>query len=119
MLDALGVPAADPLAAPAAMASDLREHRQRLVAAISTGTMRVADVIVDRDLRTSQVKVLTLAEAVPGVGKVTSRRLLSALGIADGARWGELTEPAARRVVAAIEEAGAATGGGASPAAGT
>jgi hypothetical protein len=116
------------LEAPIKAAADLRTHRHDLVAAISNGTMQMADLLAADDPRTAQVKVLIFAEAVPGVGKVTSRRLLSGIGIADGTRWGELAGPVARRIVAAVEQARetraqeaqqAATAGGASPADGT
>jgi hypothetical protein len=110
VLDAPGVASAEPLAAPSAAASDLREHRRDRIAAIADGSLGVHLLLSDDDPRTAQVKVLSFAEAVPGVGKVVSRRLLAAMGIADGTRWGELTGPTAERVVDALAEAARAGG---------
>jgi hypothetical protein len=110
VLDARGVPPADPLAAAASTAAELREHRRQLAEAISAGTVSLADLRAAADPLAATVKVLTLAEAVPGVGKVASRRILADLGIADGTRWGELAPSTTDRLLAALART---TGGGA------
>ncbi len=54
--------------------------------------MSMADLLeeADSDERLGTVKVVVLAQVVPGVGKVRSRRAMARLGIAEDARWGEL-----------------------------
>lgn len=99
-----------------ATADGLRRHRQLLVDGVASGILPIAALLGPdgEDPRVGQVKVVVLAQAVPGVGKVRSRRILAALGVAEGTRWGELAPGVASAVVAGLEEA--ATAGGASPA---
>ncbi len=92
----------------AELASRLRAERAALVADIEGGTVPVDDI--GKDPRAAPVKVVVLAQAIPGVGKVRSRRVLDALAIADVARWGELTPAVEERVVAALKEAATAPG---------
>ena len=106
------------------MAARIRRDREQLVAELSDGTTGVTALIGPTpDSRAAAVKVVRLAEVVPGVGKVGSRRLLEDLGVPPEARWGELTPAAAVAVVRALEQASATTllppTGGASPAGGT
>ncbi len=86
-------------------AAALRRHRQELVAAVSTGAATLREAVA---AGAEQVKVVTLAEVVPGVGKVRSRKVLEDLGIPQATRWGELTPGSRDRLVAAIEAAGPA-----------
>jgi hypothetical protein len=106
------------------VAARIRRDREQLVAELSDGTTGVTALIgPTADPRAAAVKVVRLAEAVPGVGKVRSRRLLEDLGVPPEARWGELTPAAVLAVVRALEEASATTllppTGGASPAGAT
>ena len=48
------------------------------------------------------VKVVVLAQAVPGVGKVKSRRALDALGVPADARWGDLGAAAQAELIKAL-----------------
>ena len=94
-------------------AEDQRAERRNVLAAITRGDLVPRAFTGDR--RLDPVKVVALAEVVPGVGKVRARRLLGALGIAEGARWGDLGPEAQRRLAAALTAAvqpAAATGDG-------
>jgi hypothetical protein len=91
------------------VADELRRRRQELVEDIARGD--VAPGRWPADPRAGDVRVVVLAEAVPGVGKVRARRILDGLGLPATARWGELAPEDARRLV------GALTAGGARPAA--
>ncbi|MHB8465526.1 MAG: hypothetical protein ACYDH6_08005 [Acidimicrobiales bacterium] len=92
--------------APAQLARRLREERTALVAALAAGTVDIASLRTDPTA--APVKVVVLAQAVPGLGKVRSRRVLEALGVIDAARWGDLAPPVLDRVVAALLEAATA-----------
>jgi hypothetical protein len=101
--------------AAAEAADRMRRRRRDLVQEIADGRVELAEVVTSDDA--AAVKLVTLAEAVPGVGKVRSRRVLEVLGLQAGTRWGEIAPATAEAVVAALQHA--ATDGGASPAAGT
>jgi hypothetical protein len=101
--------------AAAEAAEDLRLRRRHLVQEIAEGRVDLADVATGDEA--AAIKLVSLAEAVPDVGKVRSRRVLDVLGLRHGTRWGELTPTTAATVVAALRQA--ATDGGASPGAGT
>lgn len=91
----------------AAIAEGIRRHRRWLVDEVAAGALAPEDLLVagQGDPRIAQVKAVVLAEAVPGVGKVLSRRALAALGVPDGTRWGELTPTMAASVVASLRQA--------------
>jgi hypothetical protein len=101
--------------AAAAVAEDLRQRRRRLVQEIAEGRVDLADVATGDDA--AAIKLISLAEAVPDVGKVRSRRVLDLLGLRHGTRWGELAPTTAESVVAALRQV--ATDDGASPTTGT
>jgi ribosomal protein S13 len=46
-----------------------------------------------------------LAQKVPGVGKVRSRRAMAELGVDEDARWGEIDEDVLRALWAAMTDA--------------
>jgi hypothetical protein len=93
---------------PADVAGRLRAERNAVVAAIADGS--VAFAALRDDARAAPVKVVVLAQAVPGVGKVRSRRVLEALGVREGARWGDLPPSVAARVIAAMDQAASGPG---------
>lgn len=74
-------------------ARSLLSHREWLIAEIEAGDMRLPDLreAEDHDSRVGTVKVVSIAQAVPGVGKLQARRTMTDLGIAPDTRWGELT----------------------------
>lgn len=91
--------------AAAAVAGQIRADREHVVAEIRAGrsTLDASTAGVEID----QVKVVVLAESVPGVGKVRARSILDSLGIEHAARWGELGD----RKGALAESLRAARGG--------
>jgi len=97
-------------AAARALASAIRSERDELVAELAGGTTGLAALVgPSPDPRAARVKVVRLAEVVPGVGKVSSRRVLEDLGVPGATRWGELSKQAALAVVRALDQAGART----------
>ena len=105
-----------PPARAALVARDLRADRARLVAGLASGQIDIGALVPPADTPAARaglvVKTVVLAEAVPHVGKVRSRRILAGLGIAAGARWGELDAPVAVTLVAALRAASTAPGPG-------
>src|SRR5579872_3687642 len=94
-------------------AAEVRARRRELVAAVAGGAVGLAELASEQGA--DEVKVVVLAEVVPGVGKVRARRVLTALGIPDGARWGDLTPERSAALAAALDEIrgdGASPGGG-------
>ncbi len=89
------------MGAPVDLADRLRRDRREVIAALSAGTASLASLDAEWRAAAAPVKVVSLVEALPGVGKVRGRRILDELGVAHSARWGELPRP----VVAALERA--------------
>jgi hypothetical protein len=85
----------------------MRSHRAWLVDSVSTGTMTIEGLFADQTLGwgSQTVRVVVLAEKVPGVGKVRARRAMQALGIGEDARWGEVDPDRLRALWAAMAEA--------------
>jgi hypothetical protein len=82
----------DTVALACSTARSLRVYRDWIIDEVTSGSMSMADLLeeADSDERLGTVKVVVLAQVVPGVGKVRSRRAMARLGIAEDARWGEL-----------------------------
>ena len=83
-------------------AARFRQARDDLVAAIANGQLAIDAVGNDR--RSGPVKVVALAQVVPGIGKVRGRRILEALGIAESTRWGELSAAQHEQLVLALTD---------------
>src|SRR6516162_5632066 len=97
------------------LAEDERAQRREVLATITRGDL--APGAFAGEHRLDPVKVVALAEVVPGVGKVRARRILATLGIAEGMRWAELGPDGQRRLAAALSGARQdRPGGGAPPA---
>jgi hypothetical protein len=92
------------------VAQDLRSQRRDVVDAITRGDL--APTGFGHDPRVAGVKVVALAQVVPGVGKVRARRILEQLAVADGLHWGELRADQQRQVAEALTTAGAPPAGG-------
>ena len=69
-------------------AAHARTVRAELKADVAAGTVDLAGVFrrADEDDVVANIKVLTLIEAIPNIGKVRSRRLLGELGISQSRR---------------------------------
>ena len=87
------------------VAERLRSQRRDIVDAITRGDLEPR-AFAD-DPRVADVKVVALAQVVPGVGKVQARRILEEIGVAGGARWGDLGADQKRRLVDALTASGA------------
>ena len=95
--------------AAATQAEHLRAVRAATVDAIRAGSLRL-DALDEGPVshEVDQVKIVVLAEAVPGVGKVRARHVLDSLAIAHGTRWGELGDRR-RDLIAALAAAASGT----------
>jgi hypothetical protein len=82
------------------IAEAARQRRASLISALASGELALADV--DDDDRASDVRVVVIAESVPGIGKVRARRALDALGVPPSTRWAELSQPQRRRLLEAL-----------------
>jgi hypothetical protein len=90
-----------------AEAQEIRRYRSWLVGEVASGAV-VLDGLFDQEdsnQHCGTVKVVVLAEQVPGVGKVRARRAMQALGIEEDARWGEVDHATLRALWAAIADA--------------
>lgn len=79
---------ADRATSAASLAGHLRAAREELVRRISDGRLDLSAGSAGEDI--DPVKVVVVAQAVPGVGKVRARQVLDRLGIDHNTRWGEL-----------------------------
>lgn len=79
---------ADPTTRATALAGHLRAAREELIRQIGTGRLDLTDASAGEDI--AAVKVVVVAQAVPGLGKVRARQVLDRLGIDHNTRWGEL-----------------------------
>ena len=93
------------MGAAAEAAEAIRASRAAILDALRSGELRLEELESDA---AAQVKVVVLAESVPGVGKVHARRRLAELGLEDSDRWGELAPAVRRRLVSALTSAGGA-----------
>jgi hypothetical protein len=87
-----------------ATAAAARERRAALVSALASGALAVGDV--DHDKRAGDVKVVVIAESVPGIGKVAARRILSTLGVPPSALWRQLSAAQRAALAAALRDGG-------------
>lgn len=77
-----------------AKAAEMRRVRAEVVDAVADGTISLSSVF-DRsadDPMMADIKILTVLESVPDVGKVRARRLLEAVGIAESDRIDQLDD---------------------------
>jgi len=86
------------------VAHEMRTTRAQLVEEILRGEVPAARL--GDDARAGDIRVVVLAQAVPGVGKVQARRILDDLGIDGATRWGELGDDVAVRLAEALTAAG-------------
>ena len=75
-------------AAALAKAAEARRVRANLKQALKAGELGLADVLVraESDDVVAMTKILTILEALPGVGKVKSRRTMASIGISESRR---------------------------------
>ena len=90
-----------------AEAMEIRQYRAWLIGEVASGAMALAGIFEQHDTepRCGMVKVVVLAEKVPGVGKVRARRAMGELGIPEDARWGEVDRAKLRELWSAMAAA--------------
>jgi S13-like protein len=67
-------------------AAESRKATSAALAELKGGAMTVADALSGEDARLARAKVVRVLLAVPGVGKVRARRLMTAAGVAETRR---------------------------------
>jgi hypothetical protein len=92
-----------------ARAQQMRLHRAWLLTEVAAGDLSIDALLDDVTMGEwcATVKVVVVAEKVPGVGKVRARRAMEQLGVAEGARWGEVDPATLRRLWSTMAEAAA------------
>jgi DNA uptake protein ComE-like DNA-binding protein len=69
-----------------AKAAEARAARAEIKARLKMGSMSLADALASDDGNVGKLKVVSLLESLPGVGKVKARRIMEDIGIADNRR---------------------------------
>lgn len=69
-----------------AKATEARAARADLRARLKMGSMSLQDALTSDDPHVARMKVVSLLESLPGVGKVKARRVMEEVGIADNRR---------------------------------
>ncbi|MGI9643961.1 MAG: integration host factor, actinobacterial type [Ilumatobacteraceae bacterium] len=67
-------------------AAEARTARAEIKARLKMGSMTLEDVFASDDPNVGKLKVVSMLESLPGVGKVKARRLMEDIGIADNRR---------------------------------
>jgi hypothetical protein len=69
-----------------AKAAEARAARAELKARLKMGSLSLTDALASTDSTVGKLKVVSLLESLPGVGKVKARRIMEDIGIADNRR---------------------------------
>ena len=69
-----------------AKAAEARAARAEIKARLKMGSMSLADALSSTDGNVGKLKVVSLLESLPGVGKVKARRIMDDIEIADNRR---------------------------------
>lgn len=95
---------AEQLQAARDRAQEARQVRAEVKAALRDGELSLEDVLgqAAEDEHVNRLKVLSLLEAVPGLGKVKSRRLMQEIGIAESRRVRGLGPEQRKALLAAL-----------------
>jgi hypothetical protein len=67
-------------------AAEARAARADIKARLKNSTMSLSDALSSDDQNVGKLKVLSLLESLPGVGKVKARNVMEDIGIADNRR---------------------------------
>ena len=73
-------------AAALVKAAEARAARAEIKARLKMGSMSLADALSSTDGNVGKLKVVSLLESLPGLGKVKARRVMSDIEIADNRR---------------------------------
>ena len=69
-----------------AKAAEARAARAEIKARLKMGSMTLAEVLSSSDGNVGKLKVVSMLESLPGVGKVKARKIMEDIGIADNRR---------------------------------
>jgi ERCC4-type nuclease len=69
-----------------AKAAEARTARAEVKSRLKSGSLSLADALATSEDTIGKMKVVSLLESLPGVGKVKARRLMEEIGIADNRR---------------------------------
>lgn len=85
-------------------AAEARRTRAELKERLKMGSITLAELLdlADKDDVVAGIKVLAVLESLPGVGKVTARRTMEEVGIADTRRLRGLGEQQRKALLAAF-----------------
>jgi hypothetical protein len=67
-------------------AAEARAARATIKGQLKNGTMTLDEALASEDNNVGKLKVLSLLESLPGVGKVKARNVMEDIGIADNRR---------------------------------
>ncbi len=73
-------------AAALAKAAEARTARAELKSKLKLGSLTLAEALATEDDTVGKLKVVSLLESLPGVGKVKARKIMDEIGIADNRR---------------------------------
>ena len=73
-------------AAALVKAAEARTARAEIKARLKMGSMTLTEALDSDDPNVGKLKVVSMLESLPGVGKVKARRLMEEIGIADNRR---------------------------------
>ena len=69
-----------------AKAAEARAARAEIKARLKMGTMTLPEVLSSSDANVGKLKVVSMLESLPGVGKVKARKVMEDIEIADNRR---------------------------------
>ena len=69
-----------------AKAAEARTARAEIKQRLKMGSMTLAEALDSDDVNVGKLKVVSMLESLPGVGKVKARKLMEEIGIADNRR---------------------------------
>lgn len=69
-----------------AKAAEARAARAEIKARLKMGSMSLVDALDSDDVNVGKLKVVSLLESLPGVGKVKARKIMEDVDIADNRR---------------------------------
>ena len=73
-------------AAALAKAAEARAARAEIKARLKMGSMSLSEALDSDDPNVAKLKVVSMLESLPGVGKVKARRVMDDIGIAENRR---------------------------------
>jgi hypothetical protein len=86
-------------AAALAKAAEARAARADIKARLKMGSITLREALNSDDVNIGKLKVVSLLESLPGVGKVKARKLMEEVGIADNRRVQGLGEQQKRQLL--------------------